>query len=124
MQARGLAVNRNFVLMKWEKLESAVQLDEINKLSYTLPVMLFKHSTRCSISAMALNRIESKWTEKDSGQLTPYFLDLLNHRDISANIAERYKIKHESPQLLVIKNGECIYFESHNGIRYEDIFKG
>jgi bacillithiol system protein YtxJ len=109
--------------MNWNNLENASQLDAINEESKTIPVLLFKHSTRCSISSMALNRIESNWKDSDNELIKPYYLDLIAHRDISNLIAAHYGIEHQSPQALVISNGECIYHESHTNIRYADIMK-
>jgi bacillithiol system protein YtxJ len=107
--------------MNWNKLEQISQLDTINEESKTIPVMLFKHSTRCSISDMALNRIQSNWKDTDNQVIKPYYLDLIPHRDISNLIAEQYGIEHQSPQVLILSNGECIYHESHTNIRYNDI---
>ena len=109
--------------MNWNALEQIAQLDIINEESKSMPVLLFKHSTRCSISSMALNRIESNWKDGDNQLIKPYYLDLIAHRDISNQIAEQYGIEHQSPQALVISNGECIYHESHTNIRYADIMK-
>ena len=109
--------------MNWNTLNHAAQLDTINEESKTIPVMLFKHSTRCSISDMALNRIQSNWKDGDNERLKPYYLDLIAHRDISNLIAEQYGIEHQSPQALIISNGECIYHESHTNIRYNDVMK-
>lgn len=109
--------------MKWNALTDITQLDTIIEESKTMPVLILKHSTRCSISSMALNRIESNWKDENSTRIKPYYLDLLNHRDISAAIAEQFGIEHQSPQVLVISAGECIYHESHSNIRYSDIIK-
>ena len=109
--------------MNWNKLTEARQLDLINEESKTIPIMLFKHSTRCSISDMAINRIQSNWKDSDSVHIKPYYLDLIAHRDISNLIAEQYGIEHQSPQALIISNGECIYHESHTNIRYNEIIK-
>jgi bacillithiol system protein YtxJ len=108
--------------MDWLSLTTEKQLEEIDKLSYTSQIkgiLLFKHSTRCSISSMALSRLERSLKVSDS--LPLYFLDLLNYRSISQHIAERYGIAHQSPQILVIKNGKCIYDASHSGINGQDI---
>lgn len=108
--------------MNWIPLTDSSQLSEINLRSdgpSVRAVLLFKHSTRCSISAMALNRLESKWIDDPSIPL--YFLDLLNHRPLSHEIAETYNIEHESPQVLLIRNGRCIYTASHSDIRAQDI---
>ena len=109
--------------MNWNNLESVSQLDIINEESKALPVMIFKHSTRCSISDMAINRIQSNWKDTDSALIKPYYLDIIAHRDISNLITEQYGIEHQSPQVLIISNGECIYHESHTNIRYNDIMK-
>lgn len=107
--------------MNWNKLVDIAQLAEINEESKSVKVLILKHSTRCSISSMALNRLESSWKESDNGLIKPYYLDLLAHRDISNLIARQYGIEHASPQILIISNGTCVYHESHNNIRYADI---
>ncbi len=108
--------------MNWNKITSLSELGDINIESNNIKVLLFKHSTRCSISSAALNRIESNWKELDSQKIKPYYLDLLQHRDVSNQIAKMYQIEHQSPQLLLIENGKCIYSETHNGIRYDELF--
>jgi bacillithiol system protein YtxJ len=110
--------------MLWHKLTDISQLNDIQNLSKEqsdsgLTVLLFKHSTRCSISSMALNRLESKWN--DNEKIPTYYLDLLNHRDISNEIASLYSVEHASPQVLLIKNGVCIYHASHTAISAADI---
>jgi bacillithiol system protein YtxJ len=108
--------------MHWLSLTTEKQLEEIDKLSYTFEIkgiLLFKHSTRCSISSVALNRLERSLKVSDS--LPFYLLDLLDYRSISQHIAERYGIAHQSPQILIIKNGKCIYDASHSGIDGQNI---
>jgi bacillithiol system protein YtxJ len=107
--------------MNWNKLEDISDIDKINNLSKEHKVLLFKHSTRCSISSSALNRLERNWKDEDSEKLRPYYLDLLKHRNVSNAIAELYAVEHQSPQVLVIKDGKCIYTETHYGISYEDL---
>ncbi len=104
--------------MNWNLLESPDQLDLIDKESEHHPVLILKHSTRCSISTMALARLERSWQEADAGQLKPYYLDLLRYRSVSNEIAGRYHVQHESPQVLIIKNGRCSYSASHSEIVY------
>ena len=104
--------------MNWIDLTDEQQLQQINELSATQPVVIFKHSTRCSISNMAKSRLDRAQAPEN----TPfYYLDLLKYRNISNKIAETYNVYHESPQILVIKNGECTYDESHNGIDMKEI---
>jgi bacillithiol system protein YtxJ len=112
--------------MLWHKLTDISQLNDIQHLSKEqssngLTVLLFKHSTRCSISSMALSRLESKW--KDDEKIPTYYLDLLNHRDISNEIESLYSVEHASPQVLLIKNGECIYHASHTVINAAEILE-
>ena len=105
--------------MKWNTIHSLEDLNQVFEASKTKKQMIFKHSTSCSISNMALNRTENNWDISDD--ITPHYLDLLNYRDLSNKIAEIYDVKHESPQVLIIEKGKCIYHNSHNGIRVEEI---
>ncbi|HQS24480.1 MAG: thioredoxin family protein [Sphingobacteriia bacterium 24-36-13] len=104
--------------MNWIPLTEIAQLDQISKTSFDTPQVIFKHSTRCSISSMALNRLER---ETPPSNADFHFLDLIKNRNISNAIAEKFSVYHESPQILVIKNGECIYDESHQGISMMEI---
>ncbi len=106
--------NTNASKINWMPLADLGQLNEIMDLSHEQPVVIFKHSTRCSISRMALKQFENEFDLE--GTVTPYFLDLLNHRDISQEIATRFEVYHQSPQLLLIKEGKSIYDASHSDI--------
>ncbi|MBK8141537.1 MAG: bacillithiol system redox-active protein YtxJ [Chitinophagaceae bacterium] len=104
--------------MNWIDLTSENQLKDIIASSYDRPQIIFKHSTRCSVSSIAFSRL------KKSGPITNgdfFYLDLLSYRQLSNKIAELFKVPHESPQILLIKNGECIYEESHLGITADDL---
>jgi bacillithiol system protein YtxJ len=107
--------------MNWNLLESESDLNQINELSFKQAVLIFKHSTRCSISSAALNRIERNWNISDADILKPYYLDLIAYRNISNKIAELFEVEHQSPQVLIIVNGKSVYHESHYGIAYQDI---
>ena len=78
------------------------------------PVLLFKHSTRCAISRMVLKQFERDYNLEDT--VIPYFLDLLQHRDISNEIANRFEVQHQSPQVILIKEGKAVYNTSHESI--------
>lgn len=109
--------------MKWIKLQSIEELDHIvAKESFVTPIVLFKHSTRCSISSMALSRMESNW-DVPAEKALPVYLDLIQYRDISNKIAGDLNVKHESPQIIVVKNGACVYEASHNEIIVDEIKK-
>lgn len=104
--------------MNWTELTDEAQLDTIKQESNTQPVVIFKHSTRCSISSMAKMRLER---EKAPDAIKFYYLDLIRYRNISNKIAEVFSVHHESPQVLMIKDGECTYDESHGGIEMMEI---
>ncbi|MBP7185155.1 MAG: bacillithiol system redox-active protein YtxJ [Saprospiraceae bacterium] len=99
-------------MLDWKNLFSIEQLDEIDRISEEKPCLIFKHSTRCSLSDLVLKRFENNWDV--SSELIPiYFLDLVQYRQVSNHIAERYSVEHESPQVLLIEKGSCIFAESH-----------
>ena len=108
--------------MNWENLTSLDQLEAIRKESADRPVLIFKHSTRCSISRMVLERLERNWDvqEMDS-HVKPYFLDLISYRQISNQIAALFEVEHESPQILIIRDGASVYDRSHMAIDYQQI---
>jgi bacillithiol system protein YtxJ len=108
--------------MPWKNLNTIEQLNEIDQGSAGKPALIFKHSTRCSISSTALNRMNGS-LEKLSESMDLYYLDLLNHRDISQEIAQRYNVHHESPQALLILNSSCIYNASHLSIMPTDLLE-
>ena len=104
----------------WLPLTQPEQITDLAQASREQPVLIFKHSTTCSISAAAKNKLERQWA--DSGLDLPiYYLDLLRFRPLSALIAEQFGIRHESPQLLLIQDGECTFDASHMGIRLSDV---
>jgi len=103
----------------WSLLSDENLLQDLVKLSFSEKVLIFKHSTRCSISAMSKNRLES--VGKDSKIRNCFLLDILNYRQISSRVESDFKVIHESPQVLIIQNGECIYNASHNEISWDRI---
>lgn len=103
----------------WRELTDLGQLNEIINESTEQPVIIFKHSTRCSISRFVLKQFESEFDLED--KVIPYYLDLLNHRDISNEIAIRFGIEHQSPQLILIQDGKVTYDASHDSISVADV---
>ena len=102
-------------LVNWVALTEMSQLDEIIEESKTTPVLILKHSTRCSISLMVKNGLDKSWDIEDA-KLKTYYLDLLKYRPISNQLAETFNIHHQSPQILVIKDGKCEYSATHSAI--------
>jgi bacillithiol system protein YtxJ len=104
--------------MNWITLKSEDEIFEIIEKSKAKPQVIFKHSTRCSISSMAKSRLERSIVPDN---IDFYYLDLIAHRNISNKVASEFNVFHESPQILLIVNGECIYDESHGAISMNEI---
>ncbi len=104
--------------MTWHPLTDLAQLEILRAESFQQPVLIYKHSTTCSISATALNRLERNWNAGEMTHLKAYQLDLLRFRPISNAVAEQFDVRHESPQVLILRDGVCVYDASHLGISY------
>ncbi|MEM1000033.1 MAG: bacillithiol system redox-active protein YtxJ [Bacteroidota bacterium] len=109
--------------MSWQNLESVSGLSAIVQASGGRPQLIFKHSTRCGISAGAKRRLDAGIADL-AAQLDLHYLDLIAHRDISAAIAEQFSVRHESPQVLLIQNGSSILDLSHYSIEVDRILAG
>jgi bacillithiol system protein YtxJ len=101
--------------LNWLPLTSLEQLETIQKESNTEAILIFKHSTRCGISNMVIKQFEKLFTAEHSN-LKVYYLDLLNYRNISDEVGHKFQIMHQSPQLIVVRNGVSIHDASHNDI--------
>jgi bacillithiol system protein YtxJ len=104
--------------MNWIPLQKDAQLQEIREKSSGRPQLIFKHSTRCSTSALIKSRLERG---QQPDLIDFYYLDLLSYRPLSDNITKSFIVEHESPQVLLILDGQCVYDESHIGINMADI---
>lgn len=101
--------------LNWNTLESIDDLDVAEQRSFLKTIVLFKHSTRCSVSRFVLKQFESIYSIPEE-QMDIYFLDLIAFRAVSNEIASRYNVTHQSPQLIVLKEGKAIYDVSHESI--------
>jgi bacillithiol system protein YtxJ len=112
----------NFITeaMHWISLTNEKQIDQIKEVSLQKPQLIFKHSTRCSVSSIAKSRLEN--CEMPEG-VDFYYLDLLKFRNISDKIVDEFSVYHQSPQVLLIKDSVCIYEESHTGITMNEIIE-
>ncbi|HRG18719.1 MAG TPA: bacillithiol system redox-active protein YtxJ [Flavobacterium lutivivi] len=108
--------------MNWLQLTEIAQLDNIIEISKQKSIVIFKHSTRCFISKSVLRSFEAEYVIS-SDKMDAYYLDLLNYRDISNEIATRFNVVHQSPQILVIINGVCVHHASHENIQADDLEK-
>jgi len=107
--------NANHKSLNWKILDDSLQLDQAIDISHLKPVVIFKHSTRCGISKMVLNQFENN-AEFDDEKVELLFLDLLNHRNISSKIAAKFSVVHQSPQMIILKDGDVVHHSSHSAI--------
>ncbi len=108
-------------MINWTELTEEAQVENIHEESRKHPVLIFKHSTRCSISRTALDRLERNWRSEDVASLKTYYLDLLSHRNVSNQIANEFGVEHESPQVLIVKDGKPMHVRSHLSIGFDEI---
>ena len=104
-------------MINWKDLSSVDDLQQALEASQEQPIVLFKHSTRCSVSLMAKKVVERSWDLP----IDAYFLDLIAHRDVSNAIAQELEVQHQSPQLIVVKDGKAIHHASHSAINVADV---
>lgn len=104
-------------------METIDQVEQLKARSFTVPCVIFKHSTRCSISDIARFRLESSWNTDKLETVEAYYLDLIRFRDVSGYIAETFSVHHESPQILLIDKGECTYDASHLDISVAELLE-
>lgn len=107
--------------MNWTTLNSEEQVEAIHEESKTQPIVIFKHSTTCNISRMMLDRLERNWRADEVAPVKPYFLDLKAYRSVSNKVATFFDVEHESPQMLIIRNGKPVNVTSHFEIAFENI---
>ncbi|MFC7773010.1 bacillithiol system redox-active protein YtxJ [Flavobacterium sp. GCM10027622] len=111
---------RNSLKIEWNPLTDIKQLDAIVEESNSQPIVIFKHSTRCNISRMVLKQFENEF-DVVSGLVKPYYLDLLEFRPISNEIAAKFNVVHQSPQIIVLKNELVVHDASHSDIQAGDL---
>src|SRR4029079_8837152 len=98
--------------MRWKQLTSADEFSRLLQDTFQFPVIIFKHSTRCATSSVALDRI-NRDRKDEHGEIDFYYLDVIQYRELSRMIADKLNIEHQSPQMLLLKDGKCVYDSSH-----------
>lgn len=107
--------------MQIVEIQQQADLDELKQRSFNQSVVIFKHSTRCAISSMVYSRLKRSWDGEIHEDQELYYLDLIRYRPLSDALAADYGVTHESPQVLIIKDGNCIFNASHNAINVSEI---
>ena len=102
--------------LPWIEMNSSEDLSKAINESQQETVAIFKHSTRCGVSRMILKMFESDLKKLDFENTKFYFLDLIAHREVSNEIADKLNVRHESPQLIVLRNNEVVHHSSHQSI--------
>ncbi|HLP95288.1 MAG TPA: bacillithiol system redox-active protein YtxJ [Saprospiraceae bacterium] len=108
--------------IQWHKLESADQIEQIIQRSKEIPCIIYKHSNRCHICSIAQYRLEDDWSF-GTDEVEAYYLDVIAHRPVSMEVANTFQVHHESPQVLLIMDGECVYDASHLDIQFQEILE-
>jgi bacillithiol system protein YtxJ len=109
--------------MNWNQLMALDQLEKVKAESADKIILIFKHSTRCNISRMTMDRLEREWNDNELPEVALFYLDLLRHRDISNAVAEEFGVEHQSPQVLLVSNGKSVLDLSHFEIDFKTIKK-
>lgn len=108
------------LLPSWNTLDASTHLEQLVELSREKPVVIFKHSIRCGTSSMVKDQLETDWNFQED-DLEFYYLDLINQRSISNAVAEQFNVLHQSPQIIIIKDGKSIYDTSHQMVSVRSI---
>ena len=112
MNSQKSGVNAN-----WKNMVNEAELQQIIDQSTNKPAFIFKHSTSCGISVGAKSRLET--FDIDSEKVDFYYLDLLEYRNISNKIAEDLNVVHQSPQVILVKDGKAVWSITHHAISAE-----
>lgn len=107
-------------MINWTSIKHPSQIDEIIELSRQKTCLIYKHSPTCPISSMARHRLEGNW-DFDDADIATYVVDVIYARPLSQQLAQTFGIRHESPQVLVIRDGQCIHHSSHLDISVGDL---
>lgn len=106
--------------IQWQALETLDDLKSILNQSHQNYVAIFKHSTRCGTSLYVKDKLESE-ASLIKENIDFYYLDLLRFRSLSNEIAEKFNVIHQSPQLIILKDEKVVFHTSHLAINSENI---
>jgi bacillithiol system protein YtxJ len=107
---------------QWGRLSDTSDLKKLNEASFSKFQMIYKHSTRCATSYFALQNLKN-FPEAKLQEVDLYIVDVISQRELSNEISEHFEVRHESPQIMLLKNGQLIWNASHGDVRIEAILK-
>lgn len=98
------------------RITSIEELHSLLDNSRKQPLLLFKHSTRCPISAGAYREVEAYLNDNPNEEVTYGLIYVVEDRDVSNEATERLNVKHASPQVILVKDGQSHWNTSHSAI--------
>ncbi len=107
-------------MIEWIPLTSSEGITELTSKSYQKDQLIFKHSPRCSISVMALEKFESADPKPN---IDYYKLHVVDDRPVSLEVASTFDVIHQSPQILQIRDGKCVMDQSHWAISMDEVLE-
>ncbi len=107
-------------MVPWLILKSLEQIEEILTKSNEMPVLVFKHSDRCGVSSASKSDLDRDWDLREN-EIVAYYLDVVENRAVSDEVAKRFGVRHESPQVLVIRDGAVVHTSSHWDISVREL---
>ena len=108
----------------WQELENVEEYRQALNHSFEKPILFFKHSTSCFISKSVKKNLEKQISESaDKDKVDLYYLDLLHFRPISNLMESDLNVTHQSPQAILLKNGEVKYNASHENIDFQSVIQ-
>ncbi|MDZ7805670.1 MAG: bacillithiol system redox-active protein YtxJ [Gracilimonas sp.] len=108
--------------LQWRRLSTFSDVKKLNDASHSKFQLIYKHSTRCATSYFALKNLQN-FPEEKLQKLDLYIIDVISQRQLSHEISEYFKVRHESPQVIILKDGQLIWNASHGDVRTEVILK-
>lgn len=104
----------------YQEIESIEQWESLLEQSGERAVLLLKHSTACPISGAAFKEFKV-YTRKPKRPIVCALVKVIESRPVSNDIEAKLGIKHESPQALLIRDGQTLWHASHWDITFERI---
>ncbi len=106
--------------VRWIPLERKEQLKGITGRSDEVLQVIFKNSLTCGVSGMVRRSFETNLSIPE-GKADLHMLHIQDNRELSDEVSRAFEIRHESPQLLLIKNGKVVHHASHGQISFVDL---
>lgn len=103
------------------KMTSSEQLHEALHSSDSKALLIFKHSTRCPISAAAYRQVENYLNGQPNEQVDYALIDVIANRPVSNEAADTLGVKHESPQVILVRQGKPVWHTSHSLITTDEL---